>query len=759
MVCVLLCRFNETMTFEHRDPLLNAHSSAEESSEPRSRKSTYHGLNYAEHDSRYGRLPEPALSWQNRCERLSSRLTSRNLAQWLQRRFPVFDVFRTYRFRKFVIGDIIAGLSVGIVNIPQSLGYARLADVPVILGLYTSVFPVFVYFIFGSSRHVSIGTMALSCLVIAEAVKSHGFQQPAFSLNETSAYDEVISDFTLEELHAISVAVSVSFLAGIFLILMSIFHLGFIVSYMAEPFISGYLGANCVRILTHQVRDMLGIAPTKGYAGPGEYFYTLSAMLYRLPSANLLQILISVLCIATLVLVKKCINERFASRMKFPIPVDIIVVIIFTLASHFGQLEEKFGVKVLKTVPKGIPAMTIPSVEIMWNCIYDSFMLGIVSYMMVGMMAKLFSQRHNYPVDHNQELLANGLSAVFGAFFCSFTPSTSPARCFLMESTGGRTQVAYVISALLALLTMLVIAPLFESLPVCVLSCIIFVACMPLFPHLIAFLGYLKTDRYDLAIWLFTTVSTLMFSVDTSLLIGMVFSLILMHFRMQRPATCELSINEDDMIFLNKKRYSKCAVKEGMTLFRFEAPIYFATLDVFKERLSKTTISLAYLKSRSIDNGSQMIPLPTVIVDNTDIPLQLVENEGSPSEAVIQNELNHLEMNSSAIESRDGVPFSSPPDQDNHINKDVTPALQAEKPLPTSIVVDCSAVPFVDTSGAKLLAHLHSEYSNFNIRFLLANCCGNVIKQLKRIDQCKNLVSDSVFPSIQDVIVAVNDSI
>lgn len=653
----------------------------------------------------------------------------------------------------------MAGLSVGIVNIPQSLGYARLADVPVILGLYTSVFPVFVYFIFGSSRHVSIGTMALSCLVIAEAVKSHGFQQPVFSLNETSVSNEFMSDFTLEELHTISVAVSVSFLAGIFLILMSIFHLGFIVSYMAEPFISGYLGANCVRILTHQVRDMLGIAPAKGYAGPGEYFYALSAMLYHLPSANLLQILMSVLCIATLVLVKKCINERFASIIKFPVPVDIIIVVIFTLASHFGRLEEKFGVKVLKTVPKGIPAMTIPSVKIMWSCVYDSFMLGIVSYMMVGMMAKLFGQRHNYPVDNNQELLANGLSAVFGAFFGSLAPSTSPARCFLMEATGGRTQVAYVISALLALLTMLVIAPLFESLPVCVLSCIIFVACMPLFPHLIAFLGYSKTDRYDLAIWLFTTVTTLIFSVDTSLLLGMGFSLVLMHFRMQRPATCELSINEDDMIFLDKKSYSKCAVKDRMAIFRFEAPIYFATLDVFKERLFRTTISLAYLKSQSVDDGSQMIPLPTVVIDDTGVLLQLVKDEGSPSEAVIQNELNHSELNSSAVESRDGVGFASLPNRDNLIDKDVVPDLQAKRQLPTSIVVDCSAVPFVDTSGAKLLAHLHGEYSNFNIRFLLANCCSDVIKQLKCIDQCKSLVSDSVFPSIQDVIVAVGDGV
>lgn len=745
------------MTSEQSEPLLNL-APPEVEPETRNRKSTYHGLNLAEHNSKYGRMTEDSVGRQNACRAFTAKCTAQNFLKWIVDKVPAINIFRTYKLKQYIMGDIIAGLSVAVVTIPQSLGYARLAGVPPILGLYTSFFPVLVYFIFGSSRHVSMGTMALCSLIIAETVKKES-QRSFFSIGDNATV-ESDGSFTREELGQISVAVSISFLAGILQIVMGIFHLGLIVSYMAEPFVSGYLCATNIRVLTHQIQDMLGLPYFKGYTGPGDYFYSVYGILINLPSVNLIQVLISILSLATLVLVKKCINERFSSKLKVPIPIDIIIVVIFTLASHFGHLEQKFNVKILKTIPKGMPTVMLPSADHMKNYAFDAFMLAIVAYMMVGMMAKLFSQRHNYAVDNNQELLANGLSCVGGAFFCSLAGSTSPPRCFLMETTGGKTQVAYLISAVLTLLTMLLIAPLFQSLPICVLSCIIFVACIPLFPHYVAWLDYWRTNKYDFAVWVFTVVTNLIVSVDIGLLIGMGFSLILVHFQMQRPQKVKLYVNKEDEICLDQKRYSNCQPVEDAVIFHFESPLYFATLDVFKEQLFSSTVSLSFLKSKAASVNGRVVVGAEVVVDAGDMPLQVVTTGGNVDE-IIQNETNHLERKQSSDNCKDNIidVVSNQVDVKEVVKNEKSNEgnqVKLDKPVPHNIIVDCSAIPFLDTSGAKLLAQLHSEYSKFDIRFLLANCCNNVIQQLKAVDLCKTLVMGSVYPSIQDALFALN---
>lgn len=748
------------MASDQREPLLNL-SSPEVGRETRNRKSTYHGLNLVEHSTRYGRVTEDSPSWRDACRAIAAKCTAKNFRTCIVGKVPAINVFRTYKLKQYIVGDIIAGMSVGVVTIPQSLGYALLAGVPAILGLYTSFFPVLVYFVFGSSRHVSMGTMALCSLIIKETVKKESLRASSF-LTVDNTTVESNGSFTQEELGQISVAVSISFLAGIFQVAMGVFHLGFIVSYMAEPFVSGYLAASNLRVLTHQVRDMLGLGIFPGYSGPGDYFYSVYGILVSLPHVNLIQVLISVLTLTTLVLVKKCVNERFSSKLKVPIPIDIIVVVLFTLVSHFAGLKHRFSVKILETIPKGLPTVMLPSVDHMRNYAFDAFMLAIVAYMMVGMMAKLFSQRHNYAVDNNQELLANGLSCVGGAFFCSLAGSTSPPRCFLMETTGGKTQVAYLISAVLALLTMLLIAPLFQSLPVCVLSSIIFVACIPLFPHYVAFLGYWKTNKYDFAIWVFTAVTNLVLPVDIGLLIGMGFSLVLVHFQMQRPQQVKLYVNKEDEIFLDHKRYSNCQRLEDAVVFRFESPVYFATLDGFKEQLFSSTVSLSFLKSRAANENGLMVIVTEDIVDAGDVlPLEVMKTSDGHVDEIIQNETNLLEQKPSTDSSNDNVIDAINSRNDlkevvlNEKQNEGNPG-KLEEPVPHNIIVDCSAISFLDTSGAKVLAQLHGEYSKFDIRFLLVNCCNNVVQQLEAVDQCKTLVTESVYPSIQDALVALN---
>lgn len=632
-----------------------------------------------------------------------------------------------------------------------------------------------------------MGTMALSSIVIGASVTKATAHIPKTNdtINNTSN--------ELEQMQ-MSIAVSVSFLAGIFLVIMSMLRLGFVVSYMAEPFVSGYLAATNIRVLTHQVRQILGV-PVGKYVGFLEYFYLLYDILRNILETNLIQLLMSAIAITILFVVKKFINERFRSKLKVPIPIDLIVLIIATAISYFCKLEERFNVKILKKIPQGFPAPLLPSVAHMTNFAFDAFMLAVVSYMMVAMMAKVFSQRHNYAVDNNQEMLANGAACIGGSFFGSLAPSTSPPRCFLMEASGGHTQVAYLVSAALVLVTQLFIAPLFEALPNCILGCVIIIACIPLFVHYTAWLTYWKTDRYDFSIWMVTCIVNLLIPVDIGLLIGVGFSLIVVHFRMQQPQSQRLALNDKDFIFLDSGRIQACSPPGGShaALFRFEAPIYFATIDVFKERLFASTISLSELRSHanlvtlvhktnacdinSVHDANQldiekvddsvlgdMKSADESNVDETNIVLneKFVKREDDCDGDLRQDNLisqanEHNHDNEMMLNHH--VDVTKIADQDKITGDDVhdvsLTTTETEATTVKYIILDCSAVPFVDTSGAKTLAILHGEYRDHGVTMVLAGCCGNVIQQLKNVRQCDGLVQAVLYPSVQDAVLAL----
>ena len=705
---------------------------------PKNTKCIYHGLKQAEFDERYQKLSKVSTSFRDKIKTTFQCSRGRVLAL-TEKYLPCVNVCRSYKVRDYLLGDIISGLSVGVMAIPQSLGYARLAQTPAILGLYTSFFPIIIYFFFASSRHVSLGMMALNSLVISSAIGGlEGSMFTSISGNGTNDSNVQVIHQTEEETKVL-VAVSISFMAGLILVAMSIFRLGFIVSYMSEAFVSAYLAASNIRVLTHQVRDILGVT-TKRHTGIFEYFFYVADICCNLPRTNLIQLAMSIVALMLLYGVKRFINERYRSKLRVPIPIDIIVVILATILSYFGNLQEKFGVKTLQYIPQGMPSPMLPSVTYMQKYIFDAVMLAIISYMMVGMMAKLFSQRHNYSVDNNQELMATGLSCIGGAFFCSLAPSTSPPRCFLMESTGGRTQVTYLISALLALLTMLFIAPLFSALPVCILACIIIVACIPLFVHYIAWITYFKTDKYDFAIWIVTCFSTLIVSVEMGLLIGIGFSLVVVHFRMQRPHSTVLVQNQTDGIFLEDDLYRECHSRNDVALFRFESPLYFATLDVFKEQLFAKTVSVSYLKLKAKKNLSNANHEQHNGVSNNKAN-KIISNVDSG------NVVGHLVEEIIVDVKSTEVIIGSHVDQEASNMSLLTPVKW--------IILDCSAITFLDTSGAKLLAHLYSEYSNFKITLALAECRHDIVEKLKKVDLCKQIVDQSLYPTIQDAVLSL----
>lgn len=684
---------------------------------------TYEGLTQAEFDEKYERIPEKKETLKEtlrqKCE-CSKECVGRSLLS----RFPVINMVRTYRFKEYILGDLVSGLSVGVMTVPQSMGYAILAQVPPIMGLYTSFFPVVLYCLFSSSRHVAIGTMALSSLIIASSVQTgsaHLQEKVDQDLNNTDLVEELVAE-------KITIAVSVTMMSGIILILMSLLKLSFIVSYIGEEFISGFLTGANLRVLTHQVKLMLGV-DTKPRVGVLSWVYMVYDIFANITTANWMSIIIAALSMTSLIFVKYVINERFKDKLPVPLPIDLAVVIIATLASYYTDLQNNFGVDIVNYIPKGVPEPTLPSLKHMMEYLGDAFALAIVGYLLMYMMAVLFSKRHNYPCDPDQELFACGIANAFGGFFGCIGASSSPPRCFVMELTGGQTQLAYFISGILVLIIMLFLAPLLEALPICVLASIIFVACIPLFEQYRMCVTYWRTNKYDFSIWLVTCVVTLITTIDMGMAAGIIYSFVVTVYKTQRPHTATLVPSEGG-ILIDSALYANIDKRlQGVKIFSYDGPVYFATVETFKKKLFEA------------------LPSPSALTKSNQV-------------VFLQKKVESQEMEPLNGESKMNGSQEKPEGEELEKNGDATVPLtfnnsaEADKDTPNTIIVDCSRIPFTDTPGAKTFAALYSEYDKVGVRFWLAACTEDIKAQFTRVPLCAELYSNALYPSIYDALIA-----
>ncbi|KAK2163614.1 hypothetical protein LSH36_76g00078 [Paralvinella palmiformis] len=684
----------------------------------------YHGLDQVAFDDKYGRLPDRKLTAKTACRIIRDRCSCSGACLWslVLRHLPVVDMFRTYKFKEYILGDIIAGISLAVLQVPQSMGYTLLATLPPIIGLYTSFFPVLIYFIFGRSRHVSIGTMALTSLILASSMskvipKFMADNDLDLLQNSTNSSDLTtnLNDPVVQE--KIQIAMTISFMAGILLSVLSLMKFGILASYISDPFLSGYICGCNIQVLTHQFKHILGIT-VGNYSGALSYFYLVWDMCLNLKHVNVATLITSVIATAILIVIKKFINERYANKLRVPVPIDIIVVITATLTSYYCDFEARFGVKVVKEIPQGLPQPMVPSPQYITTFLLDAFILGLVNYVLIFIMVKMFSQKYDYPYDPDQEMLATGLAGVFGSFFCSIAGSTSPPRCILGDQAGGKTQLAQLISAMLILLTLLFLAPLLESLPLCILACLVLVSCIPLFMYYKACVLYWHTSKHDLSVWTVSLVATILIGVDIGILIGMSFSVIVVILRTQAPYSTLLGRSTQDNVLLDSKKYSKTSqLSDTIRIFRFEAPLYFATIDLFQEKLFSATVKPSVVRTRIIKGK---------IDDPKANGAEVIDEENKPNDSTV-------------------IVQRVQPDE--HSKDDVLNI--------GTIIVDCTSMTFVDTSGAISLGKLDREYRLAGIRFILANTCETVKNTIKNVKECSTL---TVCPSVYDAVISANVS-
>lgn len=630
---------------------------------------------------------------------------------------PVLRWLPKYDLKKNILGDVMSGLIVGILLVPQSIAYSLLAGQEPIYGLYTSFFASIIYFLLGTSRHISVGIFGILCLMIGEVVDRElhkaGYDTAdnapsdlGLVLNGSTLLNQTSDWICDRSCYAIAVGSTVTFMAGVYQVAMGFFQVGFVSVYLSDALLSGFVTGASFTILTSQAKYLLGLSLPRSN-GVGSLITTWIHIFKNIHKTNICDLITSLLCLLVLLPTKE-LNEHFKSKLKAPIPTELIVVVAATLASHFGKLNEKYNTSIAGSIPTGFMPPTAPDWNLIPSLAVDAIAISIIGFAITVSLSEMFAKKHGYSVKANQEMYAIGFCNIIPSFFHCFTTSAALAKTLVKESTGCQTQLSGVVTALVLLLVLLVIAPLFYSLQKSVLGVITIVNLRGALRKFKDLPKMWKVSRMDTVIWFVTMLSSALISTEIGLLIGVCFSMFCVILRTQKPKTSLLGLVEESEIFESMSAYKNLQTKPGIKIFRFVAPLYYINKECFKSALYKKTLNPVLVKAAQKKAAKRKITKETVILS------------GVQDEVSVQLSHDPLELQ--------------------------------------TIVIDCSAIQFLDTAGIHTLKEVRRDYEAIGIQVLLAQCNPSVRDSLARGEYCKKEEENLLFYSVYEAMAFAEES-
>lgn len=468
--------------------------------------------------------------------------------------FPFLTWLPSYN-KRYLTEDALAGLTVGIVLIPQGMAYAMIAGLPPVYGLYASLMPLLVYSLLGTSRQLAMGPVAMDSLLVAAGL----------GVLAVSGVDEYIA-----------LAILLTFMVGTIQLLLGIFRMGFLVNFLSKPVISGFTSAAAIIITFSQLKHLLGTDIVQS----SRFHILFNESFREMHNTHGITLLIGLGGIITILLLKKW-NKK--------IPAFLIVVLLGTLlVSIFGL--ERYGVGVVGDIPMGLPSLQLP--QFSWRHINMlmpmAVALAVISYTeAISIGQSLDEMNGEDKVEPNQELLALGASNLLGSFFQSYSVTGSFSRSAINHKLQARTPMAGFISMLLVVLTLLFFTPIFHDLPNAVLAAIIMVSVAGLvelrYP---AFLW--EHQREEFFVLVFSFLFTLFIGIEQGILLGVLLSLIVLLYRTSKPHFAILGKIRNTVYYRNVERFrDDVEVRDDLLIVRFDSQLYFGNRNYFKKQLLK----------------------------------------------------------------------------------------------------------------------------------------------------------------------------
>ena len=470
--------------------------------------------------------------------------------------------------------DLIAGITVGIILIPQGIAYAIIAGLPPIYGLYCALVPQIIYAIFGSARQVAIGPVATDSLIVATGVST-------LALAGSESY--------------ISIAILLALMVGTIQFILGIFNLGFIVNFLSRPVITGFTSAIALIIGVNQFRNLFGV----DFIQSDQIHEVLEDIFLQISDYNFHTTIIGLIAIIIILIFRK-IDKRIPNAL-------IVVVFGIITMRYFGR--NLLDVPIVKNIPSGLPSFGIPEFEIeqireLFPIALTLVMVGYLETISIGKSQE--TKQDVYKVRPNQELISLGLSNIVGSLFKSFPVASSFSRSAINLESGAKTGMAALISVVMVTITLLFLTPLFYFLPKTILAAIIIVAVFGLVSFKEASFLW-RANNLDFWLMISTFIATLFFGIEYGISVGVGLSLVVLIFRTSRPYVAELGKVPDANFYRNKERFEEVIIEDDILVFRFDAQLFYANASYFRDKLDEMAekkgkaLKLIVLDSESIN--------------------------------------------------------------------------------------------------------------------------------------------------------------
>ncbi|KAJ9684117.1 hypothetical protein PVL29_016557 [Vitis rotundifolia] len=493
--------------------------------------------------------------------RWRSKVKAMSFTDWTDVLVPCSRWIRTYQWRDYLQIDLAAGLTVGVMLVPQGMSYARLAGLEPIYGLYSSFVPIFVYAIFGSSRQLAIGPVALVSLLVSNVLSKI-----------VDSSDELYTEL----------AILLALMVGIMECIMGLLRLGWLIRFISHSVISGFTTASAIVIALSQAKYFLGydidrtskIVPLieSIIAGADEFSW---------PPFVMGSIILAIL------LVMKHLGKtrKYLRFLRAGGPLTGVV-----LGTVFVKIFHPSSISVVGEIPQGLPKFSVPkSFGYAKDLIPTALLItGVAILESVG-IAKALAAKNGYELDSNQELFGLGVANICGSFFSAYPTTGSFSRSAVNHESGAKTGLSGIVTGIIIGCALLFLTPLFTDIPQCALAAIVVSAVMGLVDYDEAIFLW-RVDKKDFLLWTLTSTMTLFLGIEIGVLVGVGASLAFVIHESANPRIAFLGRLPGTTVYRNIQQYPEAYTYHGIVIVRIDAPIYFANISYIKERLQEYEI-------------------------------------------------------------------------------------------------------------------------------------------------------------------------
>ncbi|KAK4357137.1 hypothetical protein RND71_022747 [Anisodus tanguticus] len=496
---------------------------------------------------------------------------SKKISLGLQYFVPILDWAPRYNFQ-FFKADVIAGITIASLAVPQGISYAGLANLPPVIGLYSSFVPPMIYAMMGSSKHLAIGNVAVPSLLISAML------------------GKVINPHENPKLY-LQLVFTATFFAGVFQASLGLLRLGFIVDFLSHATILGFMGGAATIVCLQQLKGILGLAH---FTHQTDIVSVMSSIFSQIHQWRWESGVLGC-CFLFFLLLTRYFSKKKPAFFWINAMAPLTSVILGSVLVYFTHAE-KNGVQVIGHLKKGINPPSYSELTFSSQYLTTAIKTGIVTSVIAlaeGIaVGRSFAIMENYDIDGNKEMIAFGLMNIAGSCTSCYLTTGPFSRTAVNYNAGCKTAVSNIVMATAVMITLLLLTPLFHYTPIVVLSSIIISAMLGIIDYNAA-IHLWKVDKYDFLVCISSYIGVVFGSVEVGLIVAVAMSLLRVLLFVARPKTNVLGKIPNSMTYRSTEQYSVASSVQGVLIIHIDAPIYFANASYLRESANINPLNAA----------------------------------------------------------------------------------------------------------------------------------------------------------------------